>query len=65
MEIHTFINAKINRETAYKLQQVKDGNYRLYLGDEETQEYSLFDKDRFQCFLEKEIQILNDEFNKL
>ena len=65
MEIEKYIAAKNNREASAKIQLIKEGKYRLYVGVEEKQEYSLLDKDRFRCFLEKELQILDDEFNKL
>jgi hypothetical protein len=63
MEIRTFIDAKVNREKAEKYQKIIDGNYNIFINEKE--EYNLFNKERFNCFLLKELQILNDEFEKL
>lgn len=58
MEIKTYIDAKVNREKAEKIQRIFDGNYKIFINDKE--EYNLLNKERFNCFLLKELQILND-----
>lgn len=66
MEIHTFVKAQINREQVAKIKEIQNGNYKMFIGNDKlTEHYNFFDKQRFANFLEKELQILNDEFDKL
>ena len=65
MEIKTFIDAKINREKVYKLQKIFDGKYTIFIEDNDKQEYDVFNTERFKCFIQKELSILDDEFKKI
>lgn len=68
MDIHNYIAAKNIRKDIGLMQALSADKFKLFIGDNKEQDYTLFTDERrkrFQKFLADEIKLSEDKFKEL